>query len=203
MACLEPIAQGLHITHWSSRDLARGIVAQVADRTVRQILNEVDLQPHRTRYWRTARLDDQFKDRAEKVLWCYAEARRLARRGIWVVCVDEMPNCQVLQREPIRRAVPRSIEHQEFECKRRGTVNVLVFLAVHSGRMEAACPECKNAVTYIELPRAFRRRHRGLRGVYLIQDGDPSHTAGTTTDYLGSATASAYQTCCRDRTCVR
>jgi hypothetical protein len=192
LACLEPVALGLHITHWSSHDLAReavarGIVPQVAARTVRQILNEVDLQPHRTRYWRTARIDGQFKDRAEKVLWCYAEARRLARRGVWVVCTDEMPNCQILHREPIRRAIPGAIERQEFEYKRRGTVNVLVFLAVHSGRMEAACPEIKNALSYIEQLRAFRRRHRGLRGVYLIQDGDPSHTAAATSEYLGAS----------------
>jgi hypothetical protein len=144
--------------------VARGIVPQVAARTIRQILDDVDRQPHRTRYWRTARIDGQFKDRAEKVLWCYAEARRLARRGVWVVCTDEMPNCQVLHREPIRRAIPGAIERQEFEYKRRGTVNVLVFLVVHSGRMEAACPEAKNALSYIQQLRAFRRRHRGLRG---------------------------------------
>jgi len=101
------VAKGLHITHWSSEDLARqvvldGIVPAISSRTVRRILNEVDLQPHRTRYWRTARLDARFKDRAEKVLWCYANARRLARRGIWVLCTDEMPNEQVLERRPIR-----------------------------------------------------------------------------------------------------
>jgi DDE superfamily endonuclease len=60
-------------------------------------------------------LDDRFKDRAEKVLWCYANAERLAERGIWVVCRDEMPNKQVLERRPIRRAIPGSIEQQEFE----------------------------------------------------------------------------------------
>ena len=45
-----------------------GIVSTITSRTIRRILNEVDLQPHRTRYWRTARLDAQFKDRARKVL---------------------------------------------------------------------------------------------------------------------------------------
>jgi len=74
-ACLEPVARGLHITHRSSRDLARqaiadGIVPAIGDREVRRILSAVDLQPHRTRYWKTARLDDQFKERAERVLWC-------------------------------------------------------------------------------------------------------------------------------------
>src|SRR5919198_2347876 len=92
LACLEPAAKVLHITHWASEDLARqavadGIVDRVSPRTVRRILDDVDLQPHRTRCWRTARLDGLFKDRAEKVLGCYANARRLARRGIWTVAV--------------------------------------------------------------------------------------------------------------------
>src|SRR4029450_3362123 len=91
LASLEPVAKGLHITHWTSQDLARqavedGIVPAISDRTVQAILNQVDLQPHRTRYWRTSRIDAQFKQRAEKILWCYAHAERLARRGVWGVC---------------------------------------------------------------------------------------------------------------------
>jgi hypothetical protein len=91
LACLEPIAKGLHITHWSSKDLARqavedGIVSAISDRSIRTILNEVDLQPHRTRYGKTARLDTEFKQRAEKILWCCANAERLVRKGYWVVC---------------------------------------------------------------------------------------------------------------------
>lgn len=55
LACLEPVAKGLHITPWSSADLARvsvaeGIVPAVSSRTVRRILQEVDLQPQRTRF---------------------------------------------------------------------------------------------------------------------------------------------------------
>src|ERR1700680_633424 len=80
----------------------------------------------------------RFKERAEKVLWCYGNAERLARRGLWAVAVDEIPNFQVLERRPIRRAVPGSIERQEFEYIRHGTVNLLLFLIVHTGRMEVA-----------------------------------------------------------------
>jgi hypothetical protein len=189
LACLEPVAKGLHITHWTSKDLARQavedeIVTHISDRTIRTILDGVDLQPHRTRYWKTARLDAEFKERAEKVLWCYANAERLARRGYWVVCIDEKPNCQVLERHPIRRSIPGSIEQREFEYIRHGTVNILAFLIVHSGRMEAACVEAKDAKSYIEELARFRRRHRRLRGAYLIHDGDPSHTAAATASYL-------------------
>ena len=189
LACLEPIAKGLYITHWTSKDLARqavkdGIIPAISDRTVRSILEGADLQPHRTRYWKTAQRDAEFKQRAEKILWCYANAERLAERGYWVVCADEKPNCQVLERHPTRRAIPGSIEQREFEYVRHGTVNILAFLIVHSGRMEAACVETKSATHYIEELAKFRRRHRHLHGIYLIHDGDPSHTAAATEDYL-------------------
>jgi hypothetical protein len=188
---LEPIAEGLHITHWSSADIARqaianGIVPHISARSVRRILDAVDLQPHRTRYWRTTRLDEQFKQRAEQVLWCYANAERLAGKGIWVVAVDEKPNLQVLEREPIRRAIPGSVEQQEFEYTRHGTVNLLFFLIVHSGRMEVAVEATKDAKHYIGELRSFRQRHRGLQGVFLVQDGDPSHTLGETAAYWSS-----------------
>jgi hypothetical protein len=191
LACLEPVAKGLHVTHWSSEDLARqavadGIVEAINPRTVRQILNDVDLQPHRTRYWRTTRLDARFKERAEKVLWCYGNAERLARRGYWVVCADEVPNFQVLERRPIRRSIPGSIEQREFDYTRHGTVNILAFLVVHTGRMRAVILERNDAASYIPALKEFRRRHRHLRGIYLVHDGGPSHIATETTDYFHS-----------------
>jgi DDE superfamily endonuclease len=193
LACLEPVAEGLHVTHWSSADLASqavadGIVEAISPAMVRRILQQVDLQPHRTRYWRTSRLDERFKERAEKVLWCYGNADRLARQGIWVVCTDEVPNHQVLERDPIRRAIPGHIEQQEFEYTRHGTVNLLLFLVVHTGQMELTVLGANDAAHYIPALRDFRRRHRGLKGVFLIHDGGASHMAWTTAEYLkGSA----------------
>jgi transposase len=192
LACLEPIAKGLHITHWSSADLARqavtdGIAAAVSPATVRRILQDVDLQPHRTRYWKTARLDAQFKERAEQVLWCYANAPRLAEDGIWVVCVDEIPTFQVLERKPIRRAIPGSIEQQEFDYIRHGTVNMLVFLVVHSGLMELVFLASNDAEHYRPEVELFHQHHKELRGVFLIQDGGPSHIAGSTRRYFAES----------------
>jgi hypothetical protein len=189
LACLEPVARGLHITHWASADLARqavadGIAEAISPRSVRRILHAVDLQPHRTRFWKTARLNSQFMERTVKILWCYTYAEHLARQGYWVVCADELPNFQVLERVPIRRAIPGSIEQCEFEYKRHGTVTVLVFLIVHSGQMEAVCFPNKSAVHYTQALRHFRRRHRHLRGAYLIHDGDATHTGGCTPGYL-------------------
>lgn len=196
LACLEPIAKGLHITHWSSGDLARqvvtdGIVETISAATVRRILAAVDLQPHRTRHWRTARLDAEFKARAEKVLWCYAHAERLAHEGLWVVSTDEMPNRQALERRPVRRAIPGAIEQQEFEYVRHGTVNILTVLIIDTGRMAAVCVEANDAAHYIPALEHFRqqqcRRHPERRGIFLIHDGGASHTAQATSEYFSAA----------------
>jgi transposase len=192
LACLEPIAKGLHITHWCSEGLARQavqdkILPSVSPATIRRILNDVDLQPHRTRYWKTARLDGRFKERAEQVLWCYANAARLAEQGVWVVCVDEIPTFQVLERSPIRRAIPGSIEQQEFDYIRHGTVNMLVFLVVHSGLMELAFLPSNDAEHYLPELKLFHRQHHELRGVFLIQDGGASHIAGDTQNYFAKS----------------
>ena len=189
MACLEPIARGLHITHWTSQELARqavadGIVPRLSSRAVREILHKVDLQPHRTRYWKTARMDANFKHRAERVLWCYANANQLMKRGFLVVCGDEMPNLQAIERKPIRRAIPGAIEQQEFEYVRHGTVNVLLFLIVATGQMHAFFPERKDAVHYIEALEQLRLHYSQLKGIFLIQDGDPCHTAAATARYF-------------------
>ena len=192
LACLEPIAKGLHITHWSSEELARQAVADeiipaISPATVRRILHDVDPQPHRTRYWKTARLDARFKERAEQVLWCYGNAARLAEQGIWVVCVDEIPTFQVLERDPIRRAIPGSIEQQEFDYTRHGTVNMLVFLVAHSGLMELAFLTSNDAKHYLPELELFHRRHKELRGVFLVQDGGSSHIAGCTQRYFAAS----------------
>src|SRR5271168_5116966 len=171
LACLEPIAKGLHITHWSSDDLARqavadGIVGAINSATVRRLLQAVDLQPHRTRYWKTARLDARFKERAEQVLWCYGNATRLAERGIWIVCVDEIPTFQVLEREPTRRAIPGSIEQREFDYTRHGTVNMLVFLVVHTGLMELVFLAKNDNDHYRPELELYHQHHKELRCVF-------------------------------------
>lgn len=192
LACLEPVAKGLHITHWSSDDLARqavadGIVARISPRTVRDILSNVDLQPHRTRYWKTPRLDAWFKERAEQVLWCYGNAARLAEQGIWVVCVDEIPTFQILERDPIRRAIPGSIEQQEFDYTRHGTVNMLVFLVVHTGLMKLVFLTKNDHEHYLPELELFHRQHKELNGVFLIQDGGASHIAAGTQSYFAKS----------------
>jgi hypothetical protein len=104
---------------------------------------------------------------------------------VWVVCADEVPNLQVLQRRPTRRAVPGHVEQREFEYTRHGTAHLLLWLVVHTGQMGLAVPGANDAAHYVAALRDFRRRHRGLRGLFLVHDGGASHIARWTAEYVG------------------
>ncbi|MFL5350396.1 MAG: IS630 family transposase [Hyalangium sp.] len=178
------------MTHWSTRSLARaaqlrGIAPSLSHSEVSLILRDADLQPHRSRYWKTPTPDDTFRHQAAQVLWCYERAQALAQRGEVVLCLDEKPNIQVLERRcPTRSARPGHIERREFEYVRHGTVNFLVKLVVHSGRMRGWCLErndgaCLRAV----LPQVLGD-HRDARRIHLIWDNGSSHIAQQTRDWL-------------------
>ena len=76
----------------------RGIVPRIAHSTVSLLLRHADLQPHRWRYWKTPTLDVEFRQRAAGVLWCYEQVAALAAREEVVLCLDEKPHLQVLER---------------------------------------------------------------------------------------------------------
>jgi hypothetical protein len=190
LACCDPLGLGLHMTHWSRRSLAqiameRGLVPSITHSTVSLILRAADLQPHRSRYWKTPTLNAAFIQRAAQILWCYENASNLAAKGEIVFCLDEKPNVQVLERRrPTRRMVPGQIEHQEFEYIRHGTVNFLVALVVHTGKMRGWCLD-RNDGEHLRavLPELFRQ-HRRARRMHLIWDGGSSHISEETTAWL-------------------
>jgi hypothetical protein len=190
LACCEPAGIGLEITHWSTRSLARvaverGIVPRIAHSTISLLLRDADLQPHRWRYWKTPTLNEEFRLRAASVLWCYEQAAALAGREEVVVCLDEKPNLQVLERRCPKTALSADqIERQEFEYRRHGTVNVLVRLEVHSGRMRAWCLERNDGACLRAVLPEVLAPYRKLRRVHLIWDGGPSHVAADTQQFL-------------------
>lgn len=170
------------MTHWSTRSLAtvaisRGITPSLSHSTVALILEHANLQPHRSRYWRTPTLDALFVQRAAAVLWCYERAHSLAERGEVVLCLDEKPNIQVLQRRcPTKPTQPGLIERMEFEYIRHGTVNFLASLLVHRGTMRGWCLEKNDGACLRAVLPEVLRPHRRARRVHLIWDGGPSHT---------------------------
>ncbi|ATB28123.1 endonuclease DDE [Melittangium boletus DSM 14713] len=190
LACCEPAGVGLHMTHWSTRSLARaaqprGIAPAISHSEVALILRQADLQPHRSRYWKTPTPDDTFRHKAASILWCYERARSLAERGEVVLCLDEKPNIQVLERRCFTRPMrPGLIEKREFEYIRHGTVNFLVKLEVHTGQMRGWCLEHNDAACLRAVLPELLGEYRQLRRIHLIWDNGSSHIAQETRAFL-------------------
>jgi transposase len=190
LACCAPAGLGLHMTHWSTRSLAQAARkhlqrATLAHSTVSLILREADLQPHRSRYWKTPTLNAEFRTRASRVLWCYEQVVNLYARGEHVICLDEKPNIQALERaaptQPMRAG---QIERQEFEYHRHGTVNFLTELNVYDGHMAGWCLEANDSQHLCPILKKVFKRHDRATRLHLIWDNGPSHVSQTTQDFL-------------------
>ena len=192
VACTDPATYGLHVTRWDCRTLQQVVIEQawvdtIHYTTVARMLASASLQPHRSRYWKTATIDDQFTRRAAQVLWCYERVCRLHQRGEVVICVDEKPSIQAISRcaptQPMSRG---QIARQEFEYQRHGTVTLLVAFHVFDGMMWACCLDANDHEHFLWALRQISRRWARARRIHLIMDNGSSHIDHHTRRYLAS-----------------
>jgi hypothetical protein len=192
VACTDPVAYGLHWTHWGCRSLGpvvveQEVVSSIHDTTIARILAAASLQPHRHRYWKTATIDEKFTARAAKILWCYEWVERLYQRGELVICMDEKPNIQALTRCAAKQLMrPGQIERREFEYERHGTVTFLVAFNVHDGKMWGCCLDANDHEHFLWAVRQVERRWSKARRLHLILDNGPSHIDHHTQAYFAT-----------------
>jgi len=190
LACQSPANVGWQVTHWSQRSLAQAAgeleyVDRIHQTTVRDILRAADLQPHRLRYWKTTVWDDVAVERALKILWYYERIESLWRRGEVILCADEKPNIQVLERAmPTQPMRPGQIERQEFEYKRHGTVNLLTGLNAYNGRMWAECLDKNDGEHFRPAMRRLLHPYGWAKRLHLIIDNGSSHVSDDTTEFF-------------------
>jgi len=190
LACQAPASVGWKVTHWSQRSLAQAAgeleyVDSIHQTTVRDILGEADLQPHRFRYWKTTVWDDDAVERALKILWYYERIESLWQRGEVLICADEKPNLQVLERaRPTHLMRPGQIEHQEFEYIRHGTANLLAGLIVYNGRMWAECLDKNDGEHFRPAVRRLLHPYGWAKRIHLIIDNWSSHVSDDTTAFF-------------------
>jgi hypothetical protein len=190
LACQAPAQVGRELTHWSQRSLAQtavdlAYVESIHQTTVGRILHEADLQPHRFRYWKTTIWDDEAVARALKILWYYERIDSLWQRGEVLICLDEKPNIQVLERaKPTQPMRPGEIERQEFDYIRHGTVNLLAGLVAYNGRMWAECLDKNDGEHFRPAVRRLLHPYGWANRIHLIIDNGSSHISDETTAFF-------------------
>ena len=183
-----PASVGRKETHWSQRSLVQAAelyIGAIHQTTVGDILREAHLQPHRFRYWKTVIWDDEAVARTSKILWYYERIESLWQRGEVILCVDEKPNLQVLERKkPTQLMQPDRIERQEFEYIRHGTVNLLAALVAYNGHVWAEGLDKNDGEHFRSAVRRLLHPYSWAKRIHLILDGGSSHTSGDTTTFF-------------------
>lgn len=187
-----PASVGWSVTHWSLRSLAQAVVEQevvgtIHHTTIGDFLRAADIQPHRSRTWKTTIWDEEAVARTLRILWYYERIASLWRRGEVVVAVDEKPNLQVLERAaPIQRVRPGQIERQEFEYHRHGTLNLLTALTLYNGHMGAECLDKNDGEHFRPALCRLLHPYAWAKRIHLVMDNGASHTSDDTTEFLAA-----------------
>ena len=145
IACEDPALSKRPISHWTARELAdeavlRNIVPSISVRTVQRLLDDVDLKPHRIKYWLNARPKDLelFSKEVQKVCDLYAQALNLYEQGVKLMSVDEKTGIQALERLHKSLSVkPGLVERQEHSYIRNGTLCLTPNFEVATGQIIA------------------------------------------------------------------
>jgi transposase len=121
-------------THWSVRTLAKA--TGVGRETVRAILGEARLQPHRVGTF-TRSNDPEFQEKLIDVVGLYTNPPDNAV----VLCVDEKTQVQALDRtQPLLPMRPDQIARRTHDYKRNGTTQLFAALDVAAAKVQARRP---------------------------------------------------------------
>ena len=147
------------ITHWTHVELAdelnkTDLVKGISKSTVGRLLRQVDIRPHKSRYWLTPNIEnkDEFHKEVNQVCELYKEVKALFEQDTVVVSVDEKTGIQALERiYPTKSTRPGLIERREFEYKRHGTLCLTPSFNVATGMIDAhTIDETRNEQDFVE-----------------------------------------------------
>jgi hypothetical protein len=161
--------------------VAQALIESIPYTTVAHILAQASLQPHRSRYWKTARLEEEFLRLAAKVLWCYESVDWRHRRGAVGIDRDEKPHLHALRRvAPTQPMGPGRVERRECEYERTGIVHFLVAFNVSDGTMRGWCLDKNDHDHFLGGVRQVERRYAKAQRIHLIGDNGGSQIAPAT-----------------------
>lgn len=150
IACNKPSDYGFVRSHWSLPVLRKAIiekkiVSDISCATINRILSEAELKPHKNRYWLHSSDKGEnpftYKQKIQEINGIYFTAAMINQFGgdsdLRIISTDEMTGIQALEhRYPEKPAKPHMIAKTEFEYIRHGTISLIGFFDVVTGRIE-------------------------------------------------------------------
>jgi len=207
IACTKPAEHGLAAELWSISGLARFVsehaeaagfprLAHAGKSTVWRILDEVDIKPHKIRYY-LERRDPDFDRKMHEVLMVYRDVSIGAEDGgdarrpdpIYTVSVDEKPGVQALGlTAPDLPPVPGKAQTfgRDYEYVRHGTVSILAGIDLHSGHIFANVEDRHRSLEFIGLLRRLDAYYPPDATIRVVLDNHSAHISKETLAYLAT-----------------
>jgi hypothetical protein len=170
---------------WTTRLLARHAreqgpaeghtcIAKLAQGTVRKILDQEEVKPHKVRYY-LERRDPEFREKMAEVLCVYRQVKILKRAAgrskknerVAIISYDEKPGIRAIATTG-PDLPPKPGSHATFACeheyKRHGAVSLLAGIDLVTGKVHALIKDRHRSREFIEflklLNAAYRPTHR-------------------------------------------
>lgn len=145
--------------------LARETGVRIGRSEVHRILEGADLKPHRVRVWLHSP-DPDFRPKVAAICKLYV----CPPEGATVLCVDEKPGMQALERRfDGRPCAPGQPARQEFEYRRHGTRTLIASYNVGTGEVLGRCGPSRTAEDLLAFMEQLAA-HYPTGPVYIIWD---------------------------------
>jgi transposase len=174
---LEPPPEHLGVTHWSSRLLAAEL--GLSNVKVAQVWREHGLQPWRTQTFKFS-TDPQLEAKVRDVVGLSLNPPDKAV----VVCVDEKPQTQALERTapvlPLRPGIPEKRSHDYI---RHGTTTLFAALEIATGKVTDACYPRHRHQEFLKFLRQVAAAYPRVP-LHVVCDNYGTHTHADVRDWL-------------------
>jgi transposase len=168
LATLELPPERLGVTHWSSRLLAAEL--GLSSVKVARVWREYGLQPWRAESFKFS-TDPQLEAKVRDVAGLYLNPPDKAV----VLCVDEKPQAQALERAapvlPLRPGIPEKRSHDYI---RHGTTTLFAALEVATGKVTDACYPRRRHEEFLKFLRQVARAYP-RRTLHIVVDNYGTH----------------------------
>lgn len=168
-------------SHWSLRDLQQELEGEVnlSLGRLHQLLDDLDLKPHRIEYWLNS-TDPDFEEKQANIVGMYLDPPENAL----VISVDEKTQIQTnTPLHPDKPMRPGTPQRREFQYERKGTQNLFAALVVHSGRVIGEVKDRKRSKEFVEflgtLAGEFPEKE-----LHIIADNLSTHSTNRVDEWL-------------------
>ncbi len=204
IACQKPSVFGLAAELWYPTSLTKYIraiaegegyprMAAISVSSVRRILREAQLNPHKVIYHCEKR-DPDFDKKMHDVLVIYKQLElRFDENGLFIpfgedetvihtVFYDEKPGIQAIattsgDRAPIPNGEKTSITARDYEYKRLGTLSLLAAIDLLTGEAVPLVNETHKSSDYVRFLKKLDEKYPSMDKIRLILDNHSAHTS--------------------------